>query len=86
MHTPTLLFGFILSTLYGALFHVVVGGNPLRLLLYIITACLGFWSGQFIAVNIHWSLFDVGALHLDIATLGSFCCLLLIFWLSGKGD
>lgn len=84
MHLPTLLLGLILSTLYGALFHLIVGGNPLRLLFFIIAAWLGFWGGQWLANALQWSLVDVGELHIDAATFGSICGMLISFWLVGK--
>lgn len=84
MHSPSFLLGLILSTLYGALFHVIVGGNPLRLLFYIIAAWIGFFGGQWLADVVQWSIVDIGELHVDAATLGSISAMLLGFWLIGK--
>jgi uncharacterized membrane protein YeaQ/YmgE (transglycosylase-associated protein family) len=82
MSIPTLFLGLILSTLYGALFHLWRGGNAGRLLLYIILAWIGFWLGQFIGNYLNVSFDTLGQLHLVIATLGSLIFLAIGYWLS----
>ncbi len=82
MNLPGLLLGFVLSTLYGAVFHLLRGGGMGRLLLYIILSWIGFWSGQILATYLGWTLISVGSLHLGLATLGSLILLLLGYWLS----
>ena len=82
MNLPGLLLGFVLSTLYGAIFHLWRGGGLGRLLLYIILSWIGFWSGQFLANYLGWTFITVGSLHLGLATLGSLILLLLGYWLS----
>src|SRR5262249_27041139 len=42
MPSPSVTFGFILATLYGALFHLVLGGNARQLALYLLAGWLGF--------------------------------------------
>jgi hypothetical protein len=82
MSIPTLILGIILSTLYGALFHLWRGGNAGRLLLYLILAWIGFWVGQLFG-NILKITFDmIGELHIGAATLGSLILLFLGYWLS----
>jgi uncharacterized membrane protein YeaQ/YmgE (transglycosylase-associated protein family) len=82
MSIPTLILGLILSTLYGALFHLWRGGNAGRLLLYLILAWLGFWLGQFLGNYLKFSFDTLGQLHIVIATLGSFILLFIGYWLS----
>jgi uncharacterized membrane protein YeaQ/YmgE (transglycosylase-associated protein family) len=82
MSIPTLLLGLILSTLYGALFHLWRGGNAGRLLLYLILSWIGFWTGQLIGNLLHISFDTLGQLHLLFATLGSLIFLGIGFWLS----
>jgi uncharacterized membrane protein YeaQ/YmgE (transglycosylase-associated protein family) len=82
MSIPTLILGLILSTLYGALFHLWRGGNAGRLLLYILLAWIGFWLGQLIAGYFHLSFDTLGQLHLLFATLGSLIFLAIGYWLS----
>lgn len=82
MTLPTLLFGFLLSTLYGALFHLWRGGGAGRLSLYLITGWLGFWSGQVLASRWNWTFGSLGPLHIGMATLGSILFLFIGHWLS----
>jgi uncharacterized membrane protein YeaQ/YmgE (transglycosylase-associated protein family) len=82
MSLPTLILGFILSTLYGALFHLWKGGNAGRLLLYLILAWVGFWVGQFVGNLFNLTIDTLGQLHLLAATLGSIILLAIGYWLS----
>ncbi len=49
MSLPSLLLGFVLSTLLGAGFHAVRGGGGGKLLLDLVLGWLGFWLGQLAA-------------------------------------
>jgi uncharacterized membrane protein YeaQ/YmgE (transglycosylase-associated protein family) len=82
MSIPTLILGLILSTLYGALFHLWRGGNAGRLLLYLLLAWIGFWVGQFIGNLLNISIDILGQLHIVTATLGSLVLLFIGYWLS----
>ncbi len=82
MFNPTLFIGLILSTLYGAGFHLWRGGNTGRLVLYILLAWIGFWLGQFLANYFSLSFDKVGELHLLMATIGSIIFLVVGYWLS----
>jgi uncharacterized membrane protein YeaQ/YmgE (transglycosylase-associated protein family) len=82
MSIPTLLLGLILSTLYGALFHLWRGGSAGRLLLYLLLAWIGFWLGQLIGNLFNVSFDMLGQLHLLFATLGSLIFLAIGYWLS----
>lgn len=82
MSMPTLFLGFVLSTLYGALFHLWRGGNAGRVFLYLILAWIGFWIGQFLGNLINISFDTLGQLHIVSATLGSIVFLVVGYWLS----
>jgi uncharacterized membrane protein YeaQ/YmgE (transglycosylase-associated protein family) len=82
MSIPTLFLGLILSTLYGAIFHLWRGGNAGRLLLYLLLSWIGFWIGQLIANWLNVSFDTLGQLHVVFATLGSLVFLAIGFWLS----
>lgn len=82
MVTPSLILGLILSTLYGAGFHLWKGGRWERLLLYLLLSWGGFWGGQLLASLLNWSFDRVGGLHVGAATLGSFLFLGVGYWLS----
>jgi hypothetical protein len=82
MTLPSAIFGFITSTLYGALFHLIRGGSLWRLALYIFLSWLGFWLGHLIADLLNWDFLSVGPLHLGIATIFSWLFMLIGSWLS----
>ncbi len=82
MTFPALLFGFLLATVYGALFHLWRGGGAGRLLMDMTLAWVGFWVGNYIATLIGIPLFKIGPLLLGPATLGSLILLFAGHWLS----
>jgi hypothetical protein len=82
MTLPALLFGVLISTLYGAAFHLFRGGGAGRLILYIFLAWVGFWIGQILASQLGFSLITIGPLHIGIATMISWLFLGIGYWLS----
>jgi hypothetical protein len=77
MTIPALLFGFVIASLYGALFHLVRGGAPARLFLFLVLSWLGFALGHIIGSWRGWTLFPVGPLDFGAATIGSILLLAL---------
>ena len=63
MSQPTILFGMLLSTLYGAIFHFLRGGSIRRLLFYLVVAWAGFWTGDQIGYYAGWTFWSVGVLN-----------------------
>lgn len=82
MSIPAYLFGFVVSTLYGAAFHLWRGGAAGRLLLYLILSWAGFWIGHFLGAALDWSFIKVGTLYLGMASAGSLIFLGVGYWLS----
>ncbi len=82
MTVPILLFGFLLSSLYGSLFHLWRDGGLGRLLLYLVLSWVGFWVGQIIAQQLGWGFGNVGNLHLGTASVMSAVFLVVGYWLS----
>ena len=82
MISPTFLLGFLISTFYGAAFHLWRGGGIGRLIFYLILAWCGFWVGQFLGSQLGLTLWSIGSLHLGIATLLSLLFLAVGYWLS----
>ncbi|MBL7164176.1 MAG: hypothetical protein ISS57_16400 [Anaerolineales bacterium] len=82
MTIPSLFIGLLISSLFGAIFHLWRGGGPGRLLLYLALAWLGFWGGHALGVRWEWSFFSLGPLRLGMATLGSIIALGIGYWLS----
>jgi uncharacterized membrane protein YeaQ/YmgE (transglycosylase-associated protein family) len=76
--------GFLLATAYGAAFHLIVGGRPRKILLYILAAWVGFTLGHFIGDLIGIEAFQLGAVHLFAASLGAWIALILSWFLSAR--
>jgi hypothetical protein len=82
MTLPTLLFGLLISTLYGAAFHLWRGGSIWKLILYLVLGWSGFWLGQVLGTRLGWTFASLGSLHLGMATLMSAIFLFGGYWLS----
>ena len=82
MNVPILLLGFVLATLYGALFHFWKGGSIKRLMIILGLSWVGFWVGQIIGGLTNISFAAVGVLNTGMATIGSIIFLFVGNWLS----
>lgn len=83
MPSPTIALGFILATLYGAAFHLLVGGDARRLAFFLLAGWLGFTLGQFLGVVFAVTIFSIGPLHTFAATLGALIALFVARILTG---
>lgn len=77
MPGPTATFGFILATLLGAAFHVIMGGDVRRLAAFLLASWSGFVIGHLAGVALEFSILNVGALRILPAVFGA--VMLLIF-------
>ena len=82
MTFPAIIFGIVLSTVYGTAFHFWKGGSLNRLLLYVVLSWLGFWIGHSVGSAIGWSFAAAGPIDTGMATLGSAVFLFVGEWLS----
>jgi hypothetical protein len=82
MTIPSLLFGILISSLFGVAFHVWKGGGIGRLILSLILSWIGFWTGHIIAEYFGWSLLNLGPINLGFATIFSILFLIGGYWLS----
>lgn len=71
MPDPIFTFAFILATLTGAVFHLIVGGPARRLALFLLMAWLGFWLGQSLGVSLDIRLLMIGELRIFSAACGA---------------
>ena len=79
-----IVLGFLLSTIYGAIFHLIIGGPPRKLLLYVLASWVGFAVGHFLGdlLGIEW--LKLGVIHLLAASVGSWLALILSWFLSDR--
>lgn len=78
MPGPTLTFAFVLATLYGALFHVIRGGDVRRLALYLLAGWVGFVLGHLAGALLEFNLLAIGTLRVVPATFGAFAALIFV--------
>lgn len=78
MPSPAMVFAFILATIFGAIFHLIIGGDIRRLALYLMASWLGFALGHIIGVLAGLDLLRVGTLRLFSASLGSVIALVFV--------
>ena len=78
-----LVLGFFLATAYGAGFHLLLGGPPRRLLLYVIASWVGFALGHVVGDLVGIDALKLGAIHLFSASLGSWIAL-IVSWLLAR--
>ncbi len=81
LQIQTVIFGFLLASLYGALFHFWKGGKPWRLLVFLFFAWIGFWAGQLLGQKIGLVFIKVGSLNVGFASLMSLLALAIGTWL-----
>jgi hypothetical protein len=82
MTIPILVFGALLASLYGAVFHLWRDGGLGRLILYLVLSWAGFAAGELLGRALGWSFWSVGSLHLGMASVGSIVFLIVGYWLS----
>lgn len=82
MTFPAIVLGFVIATLFGALFHLWKDGGFGKLVLYLLLSWFGFFLGHLFA---HWlsvKFLDVGPLHVGFGIIGTIVLLFLGNWLS----
>jgi uncharacterized membrane protein YjjP (DUF1212 family) len=69
--SPSLVLWLILSTLYAAAFHILVGQNWRELFTSWLAALVGFLCGQLLAVLVGWPDIVIGQIRLVSSFAGS---------------
>lgn len=72
MSLNTILFGVLLSTLYGGLYHLIRGGKVRKLLLFLALSWAGFWLGDTVGWLMGWTFAPVGNMNAGMGTIGAF--------------
>ena len=86
MPGPSIVFSFILATLYGAAFHLVSGGDARRLALFLLAAWLGFGLGHSFGEVVGTTFLYIGPLHMLSATVGAWIALVVARLLTRQPD
>jgi uncharacterized membrane protein YeaQ/YmgE (transglycosylase-associated protein family) len=84
--SPSFTFGVALATLYGALAHLILGGNGRRLLFFIVASWIGFAIGQGAGQVLQIRVLAIGPTSIIPATFGSIIALVAAVFLSARGD
>ncbi|NIM92362.1 MAG: hypothetical protein GTO18_01425 [Anaerolineales bacterium] len=71
MTLPSFVFGWLIATVCGLLFHFIRGGSLSRLILYLFTAWGSFFIGHFVAEWLDWHLLRMGTINLFPALLST---------------
>jgi hypothetical protein len=82
--SPNTTFAFIVATLYGAIFHLIFGGDARRLALFLLSGWIGFGLGHVFGVIFDISIFNIGTLRLVTATLGALVALVAAYFFTSK--
>ncbi len=84
MFSPIVTLGFILATLFGAAFHLLVGGDTRRLALFLLSSWIGFGLGHILGVLLEINLFNIGSLRMAAASIGAALALIIAHLLSAN--
>ncbi len=84
MLNPITTLGFILATLFGAAFHLIVGGDARRLALFLLCGWVGFGLGQLIGVTLSINILNIGSLRVVSASFGAAVALFVAYFLTSN--
>lgn len=82
MTLPSFLFGVLLAAFYAAIFHFWGGDKLRKLILYLLLAQAGFWSGHILGAVLGWTFAAIGPLNAGMGTVLCFLVLTIGRWLS----
>ena len=82
MLSPILTFSFIVATLLGALFHLIMGGDIRRLAAFLVASWVGFGVGHLLGVNLGINVLNIGSLRIVSALSGAIVVLLLTHFMT----
>ncbi len=75
MPGPNTTLAFILATLYGATFHLIMGGDARRLALFLLSGWVGFVLGHLLGAVFEINILNIGTLRIVSASLGAMIAL-----------
>lgn len=84
MPSPSLTFGFITATLFGATFHLIFGGDARQFALYLLAGWVGFGLGDILGGVFGITIFDIGPLHIVAGAVGALVALAVAHFLTAS--
>ena len=84
MPGPSFTFGFIVATLFGAAFHLLVGGDIRRLALFLLAGWLGFSLGHLLGTTLEINILNIGPLRIVAASVGAAIALFAAYALTSR--
>jgi uncharacterized membrane protein YeaQ/YmgE (transglycosylase-associated protein family) len=81
---PDVTFAFVLATLLGSAFHLIVGGDARRLALFLLAGWIGFGLGHLLGTIMEINLFNIGTLRVVAATTGAVIALVAAAFFTGN--
>lgn len=84
MPGPITTFGFILATLFGAIFHLIMGGDARRLALFLLAGWVGFGLGHLLGVIFGINILNIGTLRIFSASVGAIIALFAAHFLTSN--
>jgi hypothetical protein len=87
MPDPIFTFAFVVATLIGALFHLIIGGDARRLAFFLVASWLGFAMGQALGNSMDIQLLMIGQLRMFAASTGALFALFIAYiFTSNRAD
>lgn len=86
MPSPNATFGFIIATLFGATFHLIVGGDARRLALFLLSGWIGFGLGHVVGMLFQINMLNIGALRVVTASVGAVVALIVAYVLTSNSS
>lgn len=83
MTLPSIFFGWLLSSIFGLVFHLIRGGRLPRLFLYLLTAWVAFFAGHIAGEWLDWHLARIGPLNIFPAVMATIVGLIAASILAG---
>ena len=77
-----LVLGLFLATVYGAIFHLIMGGPPRKIALYVISSWIGFIVGHIVGVWLGIDIFRLGTIYLLSASIGAWLAIITSWFLN----
>ena len=70
--------------MFGAVFHLIVGGDARRLALFLLAGWVGFGLGHFLGLAFGINILNIGTLRIFTAAIGALIALFAAYFLTAN--